>query len=150
VRDGKFVFGARTIALTPRLLGLSCAFSTNAAASSIDAWLSLLTTPNTTTAPFIGTGAKNMSEALNSLTTRLGYRRRMQAGIKKFESTVASSGQRSATTSTSSHHVAPRSPKKARVDFRPSFATLRPWKRAHTGFRLRANAPEGQKRLPIS
>jgi hypothetical protein len=39
---------------------------------------------------------------------------------------------------------------KTRVDLRPYFATLRPWKRAHTGFRLRANAPEGQKRLPIS
>ena len=33
---------------------------------------------------------------------------------------------------------------------RPTFVTLRPWKTHAFGFRLRANAPEGQKRFPIS
>ena len=35
-------------------------------------------------------------------------------------------------------------------DFRPTFVTLRRMETHAFGFRLRANAPEGQKRFPIS
>ena len=36
------------------------------------------------------------------------------------------------------------------LTFGPTFVTLRPWETHAFGFRLRANAPEGQKRFPIS
>ena len=44
----------------------------------------------------------------------------------------------------------PRNPKKPVFDFRAHFCHSAPMETHAFGFRLRANAPEGQKRFPIS
>jgi hypothetical protein len=45
---------------------------------------------------------------------------------------------------------APRNPKQPLFDFRAYFCQSAPMETQALGFRLRANAPEGQKRFPIS
>ena len=44
----------------------------------------------------------------------------------------------------------PTNPKSPCLTSGPTFVTLRPWNTHTFGFRLPANAPEGQKRFPIS
>ena len=65
-------------------------------------------------------------------------------------SRTACSAAPSPPTTAFSFAGAPRNPKQPVFDFRAHFGHSAPMETQAFGFRLRANAPEGQKRFPIS